>query len=487
MRHIKHILYMLLAALTLTACSNNDDDGQPVITGVTTTACTDYFTEAERGIMIVIEGENLGGARQVLINDQEVYLNPTYNTSRHIIVTIPSDLTLTAENPELRGEIRVVTNHGEGSYAFHIKAPEQWMTEVQVERVKQADGSLLAMAGGTVTIIGKNFYDVERVFLSDNEEGTGTAVELSNVEVNKSFDEITATLPATLPEEGWLIVECRTNSSSMEWVRSAFAAPTISSLSNDMPIIGSTVTVEGENFFKVTGLDVCGEYMIPAADLQVASDGTSIRFSLPTAPTTGGELSVVTASGKASVAFYGNVIGDGDDSAPLVFDWGADPYDNGGLLDGAPTTKSGKCWGINSEVKQDANIWWWGKMYMGGLTWPTGIDDTTPLGRVYMRIECWVDHDATRFSFRCYDSDTYAANTQETVDRITGECPLRQWFTMEIPLTTFNANTATYGDWRKAQEGMSADNQGRLVISTDDVAVGKYICTYFDNIRLVVK
>lgn len=483
MNKFKFFLCILMAALSLVAC--DDDEGMPVITGVTTTKGEEYFTEADRGVMIVIEGENLGGATAVLINDQEVYLNPTYNTSTHIIVSIPSDLTLTAEDSELRGEIRVVTNHGEGSYAFHIKAPEQWMTEVQVEREKQADGSLLAKAGGTVTITGKNFYDVERVVITDGI--SGAEYELTGVAVNKAFDQITATLPATLPDDGWIVLECRTNSSKMEWVRSAFAAPTITSISNDMPIAGCPVVITGESFFKVTGVDVCGEYMIAASDLQVADDGTSITFSLTSAPTSGGELSVVTASGKASVEFYANAIGDGGDSAPLSFDWGAEPYDNGGLMDGAPDVKSGKCWGINSEVKSDANIWWWGKMYMTNLTWPTGIDDSTPLAQVSMRMECWVDHDATRFSFRCYDSDSYAANTQNTVDYLTGECPLRQWFTMEIPLTTFNAVTATYGDWRAAQDGIAADNQGRLVISTDDVAVGKYICTYFDNIRLVVK
>lgn len=103
-----------------------------------------------------------------------------------------------------------------------------------------------------------------------------------------------------------------------------------------------------------------------------------------------------------------------------------------------------------------------------------------------MRIECWVDHDPVRFTFRCYDNDSYTASTQNIVSYLTGETPLRQWFTLEIPLTTFNAKTATYGDWRKVQEGMG-DNSGRLVIAADDIAIGKYICTYFDNIRLVVK
>lgn len=486
MKAINKIMFLLIAAFVFAAC-NDDDSSTPVITGVTTTTPgADYFTEADRSTMIVIEGEHLGGARQVLINDQEVYLNPCYNTSPHIIVTIPSELTLTAENPELRGEIRVVTDHGEGAYAFHIKAPQQWITEVQVERVKQADGSYLAMPGGSVTILGKNFYDLQRVYLTANVDGSGQTYELTNTSVNKDFDEITATLPTTLPDEGLLIVQCQTNSDSIAWVRSAFAEPTISSISDDMPVTGSTVTITGENFFKVSGLDICGQYMISANELQVSDDGTTITFTMKDAPTSGDSLSVITASGKASVAFYTNVIGDGGDSAPLTFDWGADPYDNGGTATGAPTTKSGKCWGINSEVKSDANIWWWGKMYMGNLTWPTTISDNTPLDNVYMRIECWVDHDPVRFTFRCYDNDSYTASTQNIVSYLTGETPLRQWFTLEVPLTTFNAKTSTYGDWRKAQEGMG-DNSGRLVIAADDIAVGKYICTYFDNIRLVVK
>lgn len=297
-------MFLLIAVFVFAACSDDDNSGTPVITGVTTTTPgADYFTETDRGTMIVIEGEHLGGARQVLINDQEVYLNPCYNTSTHIIVTIPAELTLTAENPELRGEIRVVTDHGEGAYAFHIKAPQQWITEVQVERVKQSDGSYLAMPGGSVTILGKNFYDLQRVYLTANADGSGQTYDLTGASVNKDFDEISATLPTTLPDEGLLIVECQTNSDSIAWVRSAFAEPTITTISDDMPVTGTTVTITGENFFKVSGLDICGEYMISANELQVSDDGTTITFTMKDSPTSGDSLSVVTASGKASVPF----------------------------------------------------------------------------------------------------------------------------------------------------------------------------------------
>ena len=79
-------------AVTLIACSDNE--AQPVITSVRATTSNDTFTDANPGQMIVIQGENLDGATAIYINNQSVSFLPTFNTSTHIIVTIPENLPL---------------------------------------------------------------------------------------------------------------------------------------------------------------------------------------------------------------------------------------------------------------------------------------------------------------------------------------------------------------------------------------------------------
>lgn len=488
MKYLRYLTFMLLGLLCLTGCKDDDENsGTPVISGVTTTTPgDDYFTEAERGQMIVIEGRNLGGCKEVYINDQSVYLNPTLATSSHIIVTIPAELKLCAEDESLRGEIRVVTTHGEAVYTFHIMAPAQWMTEYVVDRDTEPDGSLVAVPGGNISIKGKNFYDLERVFLTSDTTTNADAVEIENVKVNTKFDEITGTLPARLLEEGFLVVECQTNSSSMNWSRKAYAMPVITSLSSDMPIPGAPVVIKGENFVKVVGLDICGDYLIPAADLTINADGSEIRFSLPKLPATNStpELGVITASGKATTLFYdyASLVADGGDLTTMSFSWGADPVDNGGILDGHPVPMSGRCWGINGPVKEDANIWWWGVMVFDNTTWPTSIPDNTPLENLELRIETYVGGDVVPYSFRFFDSDSYFAQGQPTVDRLTGETPAKQWFTMAIPLTNFTTEVKTYKEWRDLQE-----KSRQTGIYTNNVEIGKTICTYFDNFRVVIK
>lgn len=112
-------LYILLAVLlanisllTLSSCSDDDNSGgAPEIHCVRTTnpeLADSTFTEATVGQMILIEGVNLDGAVHVYINNQDVYFNSNYNTSRHLIIiillTVPKgETTPQAEKGEKSG------------------------------------------------------------------------------------------------------------------------------------------------------------------------------------------------------------------------------------------------------------------------------------------------------------------------------------------------------------------------------------------------
>lgn len=489
MNKIKNYILACLA-LVMLSCSDDYNTSNPTITGITTTTPgASYITEADPGQMIVIEGSGLGGARSVTVNDQSVYLNPCFNTDSHIIVTIPSGITLTAEDESLGDRILVTTGNGEASYDFYVRAPEQWITGYTVERSIQADGSSVAQPGAAITITGSNFYDVEGVYLCDNpldEEGNivGEKYALSNISVNESFSEITATLPSSVIAEGYLVVETRRNASSTVWASVASALPVIESISSDMPIAGTTVTIKGKNFVKLSGIDICGEYMIDVADINVNADATKLSFVLTKAPTTSGDgqLKVINAGGSAQTEFYNynNVVADGDNTS-MYFSWGADPNDPTGTKDGCPPTKSGTCWGINGTVQESDNIWWWGLMIFGGTQWPQDILDDTPLSDIEFRVECYVDGDNVQWGFRCFDSDSYYASGVTLTDMTTGTTPTRQWFTCAIPLSQFTKAT-TYKEWK----AMAAQSDA-FGIYSQGLSVGYRVCTYFDNIRIYVK
>lgn len=120
------VLFANIALLSLVSCSDDDNGGgQPVIERVRTTdpALADStFTDAMAGQLILIEGSNLHNAVHVYINDQDVYFNSNYNTSTHLIVTIPQDLVVRGVDESLPLEIRVETTHGTATYAFHVIA-----------------------------------------------------------------------------------------------------------------------------------------------------------------------------------------------------------------------------------------------------------------------------------------------------------------------------------------------------------------------------
>ncbi len=126
MKTYRYITYlMLLFAVFAFAACDDDESGQPVIERVRLTdpdKADSTFTEAYLGQMILIEGHDLDGARNIYINNQDCYFNSNYNTSSHIIMTIPSDLVVYGQDNSLPMEIRVETTHGSATYSFHVIA-----------------------------------------------------------------------------------------------------------------------------------------------------------------------------------------------------------------------------------------------------------------------------------------------------------------------------------------------------------------------------
>ena len=271
---MKNIIYILLGYIVfatlglLTSCSKDDAaEKMPVITGVRVidpTLADSTFTECTAGTNIVLMGRNLASTYEIYINDQKVTFQGTFVTDNNII------------NPDLRNEIRVVTREGVAVYPFHINAGGCSIASMQA--------SFPLNAGDEIVLIGNNFIDVERVYYTDtdpNESGSSSSTEdnkewweIADEELEQQGSRITVTpveeidleywvenegtelhavLPETLKEVGWIMVKTHTGEASTILYTNA-SIPVIKKINSDMPIVGSTVKIDGEGFVGILSI-----------------------------------------------------------------------------------------------------------------------------------------------------------------------------------------------------------------------------------------
>lgn len=491
-RYIKQCWLWLacLLAVVVMACNDDEGSGVPVIHSVRVTdpaKVDSTFVDASRGQMIVIQGENLQGVLEVYINDQSVGFNSNYNTSTHLITTIPAELKLVGENPELKNEIRVQTDHGVAIYAFHVLAPAPTISRYDVELTLTEDGTYQVVPGQELKMFGENFYEVERVYLTNvnplSEEEEKSSVESTSVEeydmqsftVSKDFKIITVAMPTTVIQKGWLVVKCYSGITAYGF-SSSVPKPVLTEISSDMPIPGTIVTLYGKNMLEVLKVEVNGEYTIPADKLTISPEQDKVSFILPTAPKEAGKLAIITLGGRAEVDFYHytNLVLDFDTSS-WWWAWG-DHESQAETAQHGPVLHSGNYFGAEGLVD---NQWWWGNLNFGGISYPAAIVGNTPVADIEVRFECYFGLDPLGTTYTMKFCDMEVGN-YAPVDHITGEAPVGKWITCAIPLSAFTG-VATYADF-------CAMNNGNFNINTrpSEASVSKSIATYFDNFRFVI-
>lgn len=229
-------LFIIMAGLAQFACQkDNSDMGTPVITNIRVVDSTkrdSSFTAALPGTMIVIQGRNLGGLQAVYFNDTAAYFNPVYTTSTNIIVTIPTTAPTKAANPDVQDVIRVVTDHGETTYAFELYLEPPVIHSIALDN-----------SGTMVTIDGRNFQGIQKITFPV--PGADTALSYS---VNKEFTQIVAAIPPGTPATDSIRVYAT-------YGVAAYAYPppmVITSLSNENGAPGTTITINGTNFIGVS-------------------------------------------------------------------------------------------------------------------------------------------------------------------------------------------------------------------------------------------
>jgi hypothetical protein len=167
MTKYKFLLFLPVICSLLFSCSKDHDvAGPPMINAVSlldSTKTDSAFARALPGTLILITGQNLDGAVTVSFNGQSAYFNPTYNTSTHIIITIPSTAPTEATNPDVPNTIRIVTKHGETSYSFVVDIPPPAIWAISNEN---------AMPGDSLIIRGSSLWLIEKLIFPGGREVT---------------------------------------------------------------------------------------------------------------------------------------------------------------------------------------------------------------------------------------------------------------------------------------------------------------------------
>lgn len=486
------LLALLLSSNLFTACNDDEDggNGMPVIhyLRVTDPALADStFTDVNPGVMIVAIGENLTGVKEVYINDQSVSFNSNYSTPTSLIITVPSDLLLTGANPELTGELRIVTTHGTATFAMHVLSPAPYITRLAIS-------SYPVQPGDQILLEGSNFYEIERIYLTELSmeeiaelpEGSEipVAVEITEYTVNRDYDELTITVPQGVIEEGTLVVDCYTASAYTDFSCNALP-PVINGINSMMPVTGTEVTINGLYFINVESVTM-GDVVVEAEDLTVSEAQNQITFTMPAAPSGTCNLVVEAAGGAVELeGFYPkeNIVLDYDDIGG--FSWGGCAVAITANGTSAPYFSDGVCY----QLMGNLSAWngWWGQL-QNDAVWTIAesvLPSSTPLADLALQFECYVAKEfgegpVCRIYLRADEAHNLTGYVP--VSDFTGRTEVGQWMQCSIPMTSL-ADESTWGDFLALPTVYGGQELAIQITNSGETAYDMEL--YFDNFRVV--
>ncbi len=521
------IVLLMAFPLAMVSCSDDDDSsgGAPTITGVRITDpeyADSLFTKASPGSIIAIMGTNLSNALAVYVCDQEVFLNPTLNTSHSIIVTIPSEengFLLPSFDSSLSNEIRVETAKGVATYSFKVTAPSPSITRI--------DADYPRTAGTTVTVNGLNLVDIENAYITDipyeefsamtisdvvpgNHTAIGglTAVTTDHHLNENNYYETTSVLtfavPDGAPDTGTLVLECAGGNAYVSF--SVYpGVPVIRSVSNDMPQIGENLVILGTELLQAQ--ITYGDVTLSEDDFYSSATNDTIIIPFRRKPSEGSDptLTITTPGGTVTVdRFY--------DRSTILTTFDNDDATDNGWSPNASYADSGTDDGIYAYIQEtNAGQSWWGTMIYFRKDWngnsfalSDNIPSDAPATDVYFAYNVYDNYSAYNnglyagclyymiqplddsenyydggFVWDDYDNEVFSYDLYPLSD-IDGKNPKGQWYRACVSLDKFAcyagkdfAGIVTTGlnQWRMMEYNQGWTNKGDIDIRIDNVRV----------------
>lgn len=488
------LLAVNIGILFLSSCSNDDNaGGQPVIERIRTTdpeLADSTFTEATVGQMILVEGKNLNNAIHVYINNQDVYFNSNYNTSTHLIVTIPSDLIVVGVDETLPLEIRIETTHGTATYAFHVIAGVPSLELYRADLPTNAEGIPEMTPGQEVTLVGTLLHEIEHIYVADLD--TIPLYEVTDYKSNPERTEVTLRMPSNeIPDYGIFVMECYAGKAYCGFSKSPME-PEIYDISTDMPIPGQRVVVYGKYLTNLTAINLGGEIEVDITGAETNDTMTELVFTMPDqipSPKSSGLISVTTLGGKATLPFYRYdwIYEDFDgNGTPMAYGWGTNLY--GGNPDWGWTPLPETCpistSAGNFVYFEGFTCWWDHNLTINSKSVIKGIDPATPLEDIELRYEVYIQE---QFTVASSMTSTITVFGKEKggipiADRVTGILLPAQWMSVAIPMSELAPDVSTYGDLCAGDTG--GDNF-KIFLGYNNT--GDNVIIAYDNFRLYLK
>lgn len=492
---LKYIFNLIATAMIVMAgmvatqsCSDESSNGgQPIIKGVRITdpeRADSLFTDGKLGQMIVLVGENLNDARKVYINDQEVSFNCNYNTSTHLILTIPSDLIVYGQDNSLPMEIRVVTSHGTATYSFHVIAGSPVIDFYNAELVKMPDNTLSMVPGMDIELHGSLFHEIEEIYVANTD-----SVKLSTVNnwaLNDSCTVVTLKMPDQIPDYGIFVMKCYAGTAYCGFSKSP-ASPSIHNVIPDMPVPGQEVCVYGKYLKNLTELTLCGEIDINIEEVTTFESMDRLVFTMPDklpSAASNGTLVVKTFGGRAEIPFYRYdwIYEDFDGHGPGTdWGWGTNFSLSNEYGDSNPITTSSGVYAlmVGSTCWWDHNYQWNAK----GIV--EDIPADTPAERIEIRYQAYI-HEEIPEEHNVRGRLTICHVEKGDIpfkDAVTGTFTPGKWMTISVPLTEWYPDAATYGDF--CANNKNGDYDFKIYLDYDEA--GDFITLAYDNFRFYIK
>ncbi|MEO7048573.1 MAG: glycan-binding surface protein [Ferruginibacter sp.] len=277
---MKKLAFLILIMGVVIASCKKNERGTPMITSVRsvdTTLRDSSFSKAVPGNLIVIQGTNLDGLKQVFFNDTSAYFNPAYATSTNIIVYIPGTAQTVATDPNVPSLIKLVTDHGTATYSFSLYLPPPSIGSISFDN-----------SGTLVYIKGYNFTGIKKITFPI----TGGADTALSYTVDKTGNIITAVIPTGTAFNDSLRVYCTFGNSAYSYPPPMI----INSVSNENAAAGTTITFTGTNFIGISKVTFPGG--LQGTDIQPLG-ATRFSVTVPAGITAPDSLRITGSLGDA--------------------------------------------------------------------------------------------------------------------------------------------------------------------------------------------
>ncbi|HET6254979.1 MAG TPA: glycan-binding surface protein [Puia sp.] len=261
---MKKLLLFCIVALAVfeLACKKNNSGGTPVIThvrSVNPAEADSFFTQAQPGALIVIQGSGFEGLQQVWFNDSLASVNLAYVTNNNIVISIPAGTQTSATNPKVTNQIKVVTNHGTALFNFSIVLNAPVISAITFDNT----GKVLYIQGTNLVGISKITFPIG---------ATGNYDTATGYTVNSTWTQIVAGVPTGAAWQDSLRVYCTFGTASYP-----FPPPmTITSVSNENALPGDSIVLKGTNFIGVTSITFPGGVTVTPTVFSVSQLGVTV-------------------------------------------------------------------------------------------------------------------------------------------------------------------------------------------------------------------